>query len=91
MTNDLNARVDVVKQLTELFRLERLIYIVATAIAVLLILVIAAVTVKYHGANSENLTLLFGSTGVVGYTGNRLIVMWTKSLEVVLQAGGHDK
>jgi hypothetical protein len=83
--NRIDIRVTAVKDLTELFRLERLVYIAATTVALAIILTVAFITIRAGKADNANLTLLFGSSGILGYTANRLIVMWTMSIQLVLK------
>lgn len=90
--SELESRVAVVKELTKLFQLERFVYLSATALAAVIILVVAGIAIHSGTTDTTGLTMLFGSSGIVGFTGNRLIKMWTNSLEMVLHPTGkpHD-
>ena len=81
---DLQTKIAAIEKLTDLFRFERYVHLTATAIAVAILLVTAVFMIVQKEVGAPALTLIFGSTGVMGYTANRLLVMWTKAMEVVL-------
>ena len=72
MPDDLNARVRAIEKLTKLFRLERIVHLFVTSVALALLLANAAMVVIHRSAGPAELTLLFGSGGLITYSANRL-------------------
>jgi hypothetical protein len=66
----LRDRVEAVERLAQLFRLERFIYLGVTAISFL-------------SAQLAEWGLLFGSSGLITITGNRVLQMWSQALRMV--------
>ena len=85
--DNFKARVQAVKELTALFRVERMVHLAASVAAFVLLGVTAIISLK-QGASPALTTLLFGSSGVIGYTASRLLLMWTKAMGLVLKGGG---
>ena len=87
LTNeDFRARVEAVKDLTALFRIERMVHLGASVAAFILLFVTACLLMlQKGGASPALLTLLFGASGVIGYTASRLLLMWTKAMDLVLK------
>ena len=69
--------------LIDKFRLERMVYLAATGLSVIMLLVCATLIIIDKGANIEILVMLFGSTGLIGYSVNRLMRMFDQTLEVI--------
>lgn len=83
MVDDLNARVRAVERLTKLFRLERLVHLSVTTVALLMLLGNAAMLLIRREAGPAELTLLFGSSGLITYSANRLLFMWNQALKIL--------
>ena len=83
---DLVARTEAVVKLTALFRTERLVYLAATGLAVAILLITAIVMLVNKQAGTPELTLLFGSSGIIAFTVNRLLLMWTTAMQSVLKS-----
>jgi hypothetical protein len=75
-------RIDAVRQLLELFRMERIVYITVTLFA-LLILLTCATMLNIKGAH-EIAFGLFGASGIITYTTGRLLRMWNQAFAAVL-------
>jgi hypothetical protein len=76
---------DALKQLLELFRLERLVYICMTAAALVILLVCAATLMLKDVPNAAVVaTGLFGSSGVITFTTGRLLRMWNQAFAAIL-------
>ncbi|HOO44958.1 MAG TPA: hypothetical protein PLM29_01915 [Deltaproteobacteria bacterium] len=84
--NELTDLREVLDWLIDKFRLERMVYLVATAISIIMLLVTAALIIIQKGATTEILILLFGSTGLIGYSVNRLMRMFDQILKVIASA-----
>lgn len=81
MANDLQQRIEAVERITALFRTERLVYLVATSIACVMVLA-SAIRILLHGqAGYGELSLLFGSSGFIAYQLGRLLLMWTEAIK----------
>ena len=79
----LRDRVEAVERLAQLFRLERLVYLGVTAISFLLLLTIAIRIFLQGSAQIAEWGLLFGSSGLITITGNRVLQMWSQALRMV--------
>ncbi|KPK43538.1 MAG: hypothetical protein AMK74_06770 [Nitrospira bacterium SM23_35] len=81
MADDLRERLEVVKELTNLFKFERMVYLVITLLS-LIMLMSSAVSLMLKGhAGPAELTMLFGSSGSITYTAGRLLFMWNEALK----------
>ena len=81
MTDDLKARVEAVRELTRIFMFERIVYLVATSLAAAMAIFSASSIALTRQATTAELTLLFGSSGMLTYSVNRLIFMWYEALK----------
>ena len=77
---------EVLDWLIDKFRLERIVYLIATGLSVIMLLITATLMIIKKGATVEILVLLFGSTGLIGYSVNRLMRMFDQTLEVIASA-----
>lgn len=73
-----------VTQLTQLFRTERLVYLVTTVISLCMLVGSALSLMLRDKAGSVELTMLFGSSGLISYTAGRLLFMWNEALKRLL-------
>lgn len=86
--NTIDNRLVAVKELTEIFRVERFVYLVGASIALVAVIVVLAMSIFHNGANVTDLGVLLSSGGLFAATGNRVITMWAKAMDAVLRAGG---
>lgn len=82
-SEDMKARMDAVERLTNLFRLERMVYLAATALSLAILLTCAGVLLVQKKAGTSELTGLFGSSGLITYSTGRLLFMWNQALQVL--------
>ena len=61
---DIKARLKAVKELTKIFRLERLVHLVVTCMSLFVLLATAVKLIYENQAGSVELTLMFGSSGL---------------------------
>ena len=81
MADNLKERLEVVKELTNLFKFERMVYLVITILS-LIMLMSSAVSLMIKGQTAPaELTMLFGSSGSITYTAGRLLFMWNEALK----------
>jgi len=81
MSESLNERLEVVKELTNLFKFERLVYLVITVLSFIMLLSSAVSLMVKGKAGPAELTMLFGSSGSITYTAGRLLFMWNEALK----------
>src|SRR5215467_2771665 len=80
---ELRDRVEAVERLAQLFKIERFVYLGVTAISFLLLLTIAVRIFLQGGAQIAEWGLLFGSSGLITITSNRVLQMWSQALRMV--------
>jgi hypothetical protein len=94
----LHDRVKAIEQLTQIFRTDRLLFLTATSLALLFLLAVAGrLLVRGQGSIAE-WSSLFGSSGLITITINRILQMWTQALRLlasepidgVAKGGDHD-
>ena len=79
----LRDRVEAVERLAQLFKLERFVYLGVTAISFVLLLTIAVRIFIKGTAQIAEWGRLFGSSGLIPITGNRVLQMWSQALRMV--------
>jgi len=84
--NELKGLREVLNWLIDKFKMERIAYLIATGLSFIMLLVTAVLIFINKGATTEILVLLFGSTGLMGYSVNRLLRMFEQTLEVIASA-----
>jgi hypothetical protein len=86
-SSSLADRVSAIKQITDLFRIERLVYLFLTTIA-LLLLIGGAISLMFDepGPSPAILTLLFGSSGLITVSFARLLRMWDRAVDLLSEA-----
>jgi hypothetical protein len=80
---EIAERLRAVERLTQLFRLERLVYL-SFAIAAFAMLVACLVVALFRHENMTGILGAFGSSGIVAFTSARVIVMWSRALAIVV-------
>jgi len=86
MTDDeLEQRVAAVERLTALYRPERIVHIVATTVSLIVLLGAAGIMIAKDEAGPTELTLMFGSSGLITYTAGQLLKMWDRALSIIVQ------
>jgi len=80
-TTDLDSRIRAVERLTELFRVERLVYLSFAVISYLMLLVSLVFLLK-HGEAPAVVGAL-GSSGAVAVTSSRVLNMWNRAMALV--------
>ena len=81
---NLAARIEGLEKITRLFRYERFAYISITCVALFMLLVNGGLLVYEKKAGPIELSLLFGSTGLVSYSLSRLIYMWKVAMQILV-------
>lgn len=81
--NAIHGRLEVVERLASLFRFERFVYIAITVASSVLMFAVAIRLIMAGTAQIAELGLLFGSSGLVTFTANRVLQMWNQALRMV--------
>ena len=81
MPDDIKARMEVVRELTELFRFERMVYLGVTILSLAMLVGSALSLMIKNQAGTAELTMLFGSSGLITYSTGRLLFMWNEALK----------
>lgn len=81
--SDIKNMREVLDWLIDKFRLERIVYLIATGISIIMLFVSAILLIIQQSTSPEILVLLFGSTGLIGYSVNRLMRMFDQTLEII--------
>ena len=88
---NLQARLNAIKQLLGLFRFERAVYLCVTVISLAVLLAVAISLFLSHKAGPAEIAGLFGSSGAITYTTGRLLKMWSDALRVVATVKGNGE
>lgn len=81
MSEDLKIRMETVERLTQLFKTERMVYLIITIISLLMLVGSGLSLIIRNKAGTPELTTLFGSSGLITYTAGRLLFMWSEALK----------
>jgi len=81
----LRERLEVVKDLIAVFKFERVVYLTITLVSFVTLMICAILILAGERGNGAlPVTLLFGSSGAISYTGARLLKMWSDALKFLL-------
>jgi hypothetical protein len=84
----ITEKMNAIERLIQLFRMERLAYLIVTTLSLVMLLYCGGVLIFRAQASMETLAPLFGSSGLITYTANRLFRMWDQAVRIV---GGLDQ
>ena len=85
---ELESRYLVVEKLTKLFKVERMVHLVVTSVSLVMLLLSAGSLILKGTAGSVELSLMFGSSGLITYTAGRLLQMWNNALKIIIEGKG---
>jgi len=91
MDDDLRKRLEAVERLTKLFKTERMVYLITTMISLLMLVGSALSLMLRNQAGTVELTMLFGSSGLITYTTGRLLYMWNEALNRLIPSRNAEK
>ena len=75
---------EAVERLTNLFKAERVAYLLMTGLSVVILIASAGVLLlQRKGPDYGAITGLFGSSGTITYTTGRLLYMWNQALRLL--------
>lgn len=81
--DELEQRIKSIRQLLDIFKVERMVYLTVTILSLIMLLSSAAVVIYKDAAGALEITGLFGSAGAITYTAGRLLRMWSEALRVL--------
>ena len=86
-TTQLSARMEAVERMTALFKMERMVHLFVTTSSLLMLIGCAGYLIWQSKDSLDNLTiilpLMFGSSGLIAYSANRLLRMWDQALRLL--------
>ena len=83
MTDNLSDRVSAIKELLEVFRFERIVYLTINIVS-FIVLISSAILLLLKNTDSPIEVLgLFGSSGGITYSTGRLLRMWSEALKIL--------
>jgi hypothetical protein len=84
MSNDsMGRRIQAVRQLLEMFRMERTIYVVVNCLSLLLLLAVAVLLFSRNELDKILAFGLFGSGGLITFSTGKLLKMWSDALRLL--------
>jgi hypothetical protein len=84
---DFDQRLAAIERITQLFKLERIVYLSITILALGMLLASAGILVWKGTAGPAELSSLFGSSGLIAYSCGRVLFMWHRALSFLLTQG----
>lgn len=81
---ELDARLSAVERITRLFRLERIVYLGVMVVALVMLLTSAAALIWRGAAGPTELSMLFGSSGMITFSCGRVLMMWNRALSFLV-------
>ena len=85
-TDDVQA----IEKITRIFKAERIVYLCVTIVS-LVMLLSSAVVMLYKGqGNAAELSLMFGSSGLITYSTTRLLHMWDQAMQILKSNKGQE-
>lgn len=82
MNDDMEKRLAALERLLNYFKLERVTHLVLTA-ASFITLLFAAGKIIARGPDIGELSLIFGSAGLITFSSGRLLHMWNQAFRVI--------
>lgn len=89
--HELAERMEAVERLTKLFQMERMVNLGANTVALIMLLSSAGLMIFQRNAGTAELTMMFGSSGLIAYSTGRLLYMWNQALSVIARPPEGEK
>lgn len=80
-----DRRLEAVKTLISIFRLERITYLIITVLSLFMLLIAASMVMLKGNRDIAILGALFGSSGLITYSLGRLLRMWDQALALLMR------
>jgi signal transduction histidine kinase len=88
MSDKLEQTVKAIKELVQLFRVERIVYLIISTVSVLIL--IGSFVLLLIKADSQEILIpitgIIGSSGGIIYSSGRLLKMWSEALQLIRKA-----
>lgn len=81
---ELNSRYEIVEKLIKLFKFERIVHLIVTGLSLIILIVSISLMISTGNIGKAELSLMFGSSGLVTYTAGRLLRMWDQALKIIV-------
>ena len=82
-SSSLDEKVKAIRQLLELFKFERIVYLIITLISLVILLGCAIYLLLQGSSQIPAVIGLFTSSGAVAYTCGRLLKMWGDAIQLL--------
>jgi len=87
---ELSDKADYIERILAATKVERYFYLgICTASAAVLLLSAGFMLLQHHG-DASTITSLFGSTGIITFSGTQVMRVWSDAMKFVLPAGKDD-
>lgn len=86
MTDDRRKKLDLIERMWAMHKPERIFHLAAVGATMLLLLAAAGLMIFHQKAAPAELALMFGSSGLIGYTAGQLLRMWETAIRIVFGA-----
>jgi hypothetical protein len=80
---NMDDRMKAIERLILLFRMERFVHLGTTTLSLCMLLGSAGFLIFKSKADPATLAMLFGSSGLITYSANRLLKMWDQAVRIV--------
>jgi hypothetical protein len=81
--SDIQTKLVAIERLVELFKWERITYLIVTGLALAMLLIAVATLLLRHEADAAILVPLFGSSGLITYSLGRVLRMWDQAIHLI--------
>lgn len=80
---EIGKRVTAVKELLEAFRMERILYVTISCLAIVILVTVASIIIFRNPDKIEWFVGLFVPAGAITFSVGRILRMWTQALKFV--------
>ncbi|MDT0636020.1 hypothetical protein [Spectribacter hydrogenoxidans] len=86
----LTDRVQAVREVTSLFRVERFVYLAIIVVCLLVLIVLVVMAAQRGEMRTAEIVPMFGSGGVISVMTGRLLHMWNRAVDLLEQPANPD-
>ena len=80
---NIHAQVRAIRELTQLFLWERIVYLLASIASIILFFVVTIISIYKNELSAPSRSILISNTGVFGLFIGRVLSMWNKAISVI--------
>ena len=81
--SDLDNKINAIKQLLQLFRFERMLYLIVTILSLLVLIGCALYLLLKGDSQIPAVVGMFGSSGSIAFSCGRLLKMWSDAIRIL--------